>query len=76
MIAGCEDDQTSADASMNGKASGALSFALINTLKEHPHLPLVELLNTMRDLMYENNFTQIPQISTSHEMDPNTPFSL
>jgi hypothetical protein len=73
-IAGCADDQTSADTAMDGKATGAMSFALIGTLKQNPHPTLTELLNTMRDVLAEKQFEQIPQMSTSHEMDPNSKF--
>jgi len=76
MVAGCRDDQTSADASISGKATGAMSFALMQVLKKNPNPCLIDLLNGMRDIMVEKSFTQIPQMSTSHEMDPKSPFSL
>jgi len=76
MIAGCRDDQTSADASISGKATGAMSFSLMLVLKKNSNPSLIDLLNGMRDVMIEKNFTQVPQMSTSHEMDPKTPFSL
>jgi len=76
MVAGCRDDQTSADASISGQATGAMSFSLMATLKKNPKPSLIQLLNGMRDIMVEKKFTQIPQMSTSHEMDPNTPFKL
>jgi len=76
MISGCRDDQTSADASIAGKPTGAMSFALMTFLHKNPNPCLIDLLNGMRDLMIEKKFTQIPQMSTSHEMDPKTIFSL
>eukprot|EP01101_Sappina_pedata_P001197 TRINITY_DN11304_c0_g1_i1.p1 TRINITY_DN11304_c0_g1~~TRINITY_DN11304_c0_g1_i1.p1 ORF type:complete len:451 (-),score=114.73 TRINITY_DN11304_c0_g1_i1:86-1402(-) len=76
MISGCKDDQTSADATVDGFKTGALSFALIHTLKEKHDMPLVELLNKMRDIMFEKQFEQIPQMSTSHKMEPDTIFMI
>eukprot|EP01101_Sappina_pedata_P005142 TRINITY_DN22_c0_g2_i1.p1 TRINITY_DN22_c0_g2~~TRINITY_DN22_c0_g2_i1.p1 ORF type:complete len:294 (+),score=117.78 TRINITY_DN22_c0_g2_i1:116-883(+) len=76
MISGCRDDQTSADATIGGQATGAMSFALMLELKRKQNPTLIELLNGMRDIMIEKKFTQIPQMSTSHEMDPSTPFTL
>jgi len=76
MIAGCKDDQTSADASIGGAATGAMSFALMTFLSQNPRPTLIQLLNGMRDLLASKNFTQIPQMSTGHEMDPNQVFSL
>eukprot|EP01103_Thecamoeba_quadrilineata_P003924 TRINITY_DN13659_c0_g1_i1.p1 TRINITY_DN13659_c0_g1~~TRINITY_DN13659_c0_g1_i1.p1 ORF type:complete len:357 (-),score=64.43 TRINITY_DN13659_c0_g1_i1:80-1150(-) len=76
MIAGCRDDQTSADASISGQATGAMSYSFIMTMTQNPHPTYVGLLNSMRDILYEKKFAQIPQLSTSHEMDPNTQFSI
>jgi len=76
MISGCRDDQTSADTSFAGKASGAMSFALISMLTKIPEPTLMQLLNGMRDILVEKQFEQIPQMSTGHEIDPNTKFFL
>jgi hypothetical protein len=75
MLAGCKDDQTSADANISGRATGAMSFALALVLKQKPNPSLIELLNGMRDILIEKNFEQIPQMSTSREIDPQTKFS-
>jgi hypothetical protein len=76
MISGCRDDQTSADTSFAGKASGAMSFALITMLSKCPEPTLMQLLNGMRDILLEKQFQQIPQMSTGHEIDPNSKFFL
>ncbi|SCV72384.1 BQ2448_3921 [Microbotryum intermedium] len=46
---GCKDSQTSADTSEAGRATGALSFAFIDSLTKYPQQSYVQLLNTMRD---------------------------
>jgi len=74
MISGCRDDQTSADASIGGMATGAMSYAFMTFIHSNPTPSLIELLNGMRDIMAQKKFSQIPQMSTSHEMDPHTPF--
>lgn len=36
MFSGCADDQTSADTSVAGQATGAMSWAFIRTMRENP----------------------------------------
>jgi len=36
MFSGCADDQTSADTSIAGRATGAMSWAFIGTMRENP----------------------------------------
>lgn len=36
MFSGCADDQTSADTSIGGAATGAMSYAFIKTMKNNP----------------------------------------
>lgn len=66
MISGCSDYQTSADAYINNKSNGAMTWSLLETLK----LPNTsgtcswrELVKSMRDLLKKNNYDQIPQFS-------------
>ncbi|SCZ92236.1 BZ3500_MvSof-1268-A1-R1_Chr5-2g07727 [Microbotryum saponariae] len=65
---GCKDSQTSADTSEAGKATGALSFAFIDSLTKYPQQSYVQLLNTMRDSL-RGKYDQKPQLSCSHELD-------
>jgi len=78
QMAGCQDDQTSADTSIAGSATGAMSYALVSAVTKHGNgnLTLIELLHAVRKCMEEKQFTQVPQISTAHKMDPQTKFSL
>ncbi|KAI9299453.1 peptidase C14, caspase domain-containing protein, partial [Cunninghamella echinulata] len=73
MFSGCKDDQTSADASEAGKATGAMSYALIRTLSEEPHQSYNELLNNVRDILREK-YSQRPQFSCSHPLDVDLEF--
>lgn len=43
MFSGCRDDQTSADATISGAATGAMSWAFIGTMRENPDLSYVDV---------------------------------
>jgi hypothetical protein len=64
MISGCSDYQTSADAFIDNKANGAMTWSLLKSLKETPNCSWRELLKTMRNLLKSSEFDQIPQFST------------
>ncbi|KAI9491696.1 peptidase C14, caspase domain-containing protein [Zychaea mexicana] len=74
MFSGCKDDQTSADASEAGKATGAMSYAFTTTLRENPHQSYQELLNSVRDIL-RDKYSQRPQLSSSHPIDVNLTFT-
>jgi hypothetical protein len=90
MFSGCKDDQTSADTKVNGMASGAMSYALIHTLKKHlrnsnskgsssasknKHLTYTELLREMRRTL-EGKYTQVPQLSAGRKLVLDQPFQV
>ena len=64
MISGCTDEQTSADAFINNKATGAMTWSLLEGLKQNPNCSWRELIKTMRDLLKKSQYTQIPQFSS------------
>jgi hypothetical protein len=65
MISGCTDNQTSMDTVINDKASGALTWSLLESLKEKkPNCNWRELIKTMRDKLKTSAFDQIPQFSS------------
>jgi hypothetical protein len=64
MISGCTDKQTSADAFINNKANGAMTWSLLEGLKQKPGCSWRELIKTMRDLLKKSEYTQIPQFSS------------
>ena len=65
MISGCTDEQTSADAVFNNKANGAMTWSLLESLKQKQNQSQSwrELIKSMRDLLKTSNFDQIPQFS-------------
>ncbi|KAJ3104728.1 Ca(2+)-dependent cysteine protease [Phlyctochytrium planicorne] len=71
LLSGCKDSQTSADASFNGQAEGALTFALLETLKKNAghKVSFLDILRSVRDIMKRRKFSQVPQLSASHEID-------
>jgi hypothetical protein len=64
MISGCTDEQTSADAFINGKANGAMTWSLLEGLKQNSMCTWRELVKVMRDLLKQSKYTQIPQFSS------------
>jgi hypothetical protein len=71
MISGCNDTQTSSDAHINGKFSGAMRWALMKSLQDKPEITWADLLKNMRSLLKNAGFTQVPQLSTGRKFDIN-----
>lgn len=63
MISGCTDYQTSSDSVFNGKSNGAMTWSLLESLKQKPNCSWRELVRSMRDLLRKNGYDQIPQFS-------------
>ncbi|GJN88093.1 hypothetical protein Rhopal_001049-T1 [Rhodotorula paludigena] len=61
---GCKDSQTSADTSFAGEATGAMSYAFIQSLSQFPQQSYLQLLNTIRDIL-QNKYSQKPQLAWS-----------
>jgi len=89
MISGCEDKQTSADVSNvgsfqlpdpAGRAGGACTSTLLNVLYRDKVRPddksFKELLLEMREILQSKGFTQIPQLSSSRNLDVDTKFDI
>mmetsp|Transcript_36909 Transcript_36909/g.37214 ORF Transcript_36909/g.37214 Transcript_36909/m.37214 type:complete len:303 (-) Transcript_36909:365-1273(-) len=89
MISGCMDAQTSADVSNvddfqlpdpAGKPGGACTSALLKVLYDEEKTPtddltFSEVLEQMRTVLDEE-YEQIPQLSSSHALDVSTPFTV
>ena len=73
MISGCTDNQTSADAFINNKACGAMTWSLLEAVKEKPGCTWRELIKLMRDKLKTSNFKQIPQFSSGEFVNIDTP---
>ncbi|KAJ3028415.1 UNVERIFIED_CONTAM: Ca(2+)-dependent cysteine protease [Siphonaria sp. JEL0065] len=74
---GCRDDQTSADAYIAGRNTGAMSWAFIQTLTrlEGYRPSYVQVLREMRNAL-RNEYEQVPQLGAGFQMDLNSPFVL
>jgi hypothetical protein len=71
MWSGSKDSQTSADASIAGQATGAMSWAFITALKKNPQQSYVQLLNSIREEL-ASKYDQKPQLSCSHPLGKST----
>ena len=71
LISGCLDNQTSAEANIvEGKMSGAMTWSLLETLKQYPTgLTWNTLLTNMRKLLSSSGFIQIPQLSSGKPLN-------
>jgi metacaspase-1 len=58
MFSGCADDQTSADTAIAGLATGAMSWAFIGTMREHPNQSYIEVCGfSLHDSRYNRRLT-------------------
>ena len=73
LISGSTDKQTSADAFINGKSNGALTWALLETLNNYPSITWRNLILNMRTLLLNLNYSQVPQLSSSLFIDIDQP---
>ncbi|KAI5952568.1 casA [Candida jiufengensis] len=72
-FSGCKDDQTSADASEQGQATGAMSYAFLAVMNQNPNQSYLSLLQNMRTIL-QNKYSQKPQLTASHPIDTNLQF--
>lgn len=73
MFSGCKDSQTSADAQEAGSFTGALSWAFIQVLTQNQVQSYLTMLQNLRTVL-ATKYTQKPQLSSSHQIDPNLRF--
>jgi len=72
MISGCSDIQTSADAFIDKKYQGAMTWAFISVITALTTPPSWrDLLVKMRDKLKTSQFTQLPQLSSGCFLDIN-----
>ena len=67
MISGCTDNQTSADANINSKYQGAMTWSMLQCLQ--PNISWCDLLKNMRKALKGASFTQLPQMSSGQILD-------
>lgn len=68
LIAACQENQTAADALIDGKHQGAATAAMLKILKTNPGVTYKELVEAMRIYMKENRFGQIPDLDGSSKL--------
>lgn len=70
---GCLDSQTSADTWEAGAAVGAMSYAFMKSLTDKPNQTYQQLLVSIRAIL-KKNYSQKPQLSSSHHIDTTRKF--
>lgn len=66
LISGCRDNQTSADAFINGRYHGALTYYIVETLRENNwNVPYSELIKTVNQKMDNFEYEQDPVLEGS-----------
>ncbi|KAI4851298.1 hypothetical protein E4T44_02216 [Aureobasidium sp. EXF-8845] len=59
MFSGCRDEETSADAQINGVSEGAMSWAFLEAMKSHGDPTYKEALHLTRALLKASEYTQV-----------------
>ncbi len=62
LIAGCKDNQTSADAVFDSRPNGALTYYLLRALKGKATNPLKSMIEVVRSGLRTDGFDQTPQL--------------
>jgi hypothetical protein len=59
------------DSKFNGRANGAMTWALLDILNNNTNeiISWRELIKSMRDLLKNNGFEQLPQLSSGKPID-------
>lgn len=78
-FSGCLDTQTSADAHINGKYQGAMTWGVLTSIanlnRAKKPLSYRNIMRELLKLMKRSRFQQIPQISTGKEFNLDTLFT-
>jgi len=66
VFSGCEDSQTSADAWIERKSQGAMTYALTETMRKHNFdLTYEDLIKGIYEIVKGGNYTQSPTMSSN-----------
>ncbi|MDP2751723.1 MAG: caspase family protein [Rhodocyclaceae bacterium] len=66
LFAGCRDNQTSADAYINGSYNGAFTYYLCKHLREtQGNITRADLIKRLRASIKFNGYSQVPQLETT-----------
>lgn len=69
LLAGCRDNQTAADAYLDGDFHGAFTYYLCQTLRQSPDLGSQATIERVGKLLRTNQFQQVPQHEGIHRYD-------
>ena len=72
MISGCKDDQTSADALIDRKYQGAMTWSFLNNIQ--PNITWRQLIVNMNNSLAKSSYTQIPKLSSGKIIDLDSKF--
>ncbi len=72
LISGATDSQVAADSNKTGR-NGAMTWALLETLKNNSNITWRNLILNMRSLLANSDYTQIPQLSSGKFIDIDKP---
>ena len=77
-ISGCRDSQTSCDAFIDNKSTGALTYILLKILNnvDKVYTSWSSLLSTTQHFMINEGYTQTPMLCLSHKNLLNTQIDL
>jgi hypothetical protein len=66
LLSGCKDEQYSADAYINGKYQGAMTWGFFEVLKKNNYksISYQDLLSQIQTLLSANKYEQVPQLSS------------
>jgi hypothetical protein len=68
------DKQTSADAFINNKFQGAMTWSFLKSINSNKNIKWFDLVQNMRNLLKSNGYNQIPQLSSGNELTNSTLF--
>ena len=74
LLSGCRDNQTSADAFIDGRYQGALTASLCAALEEHPEYDWKHIHSAVCASLKVGGYTQIPQLTGSEPLLEDVPF--
>jgi hypothetical protein len=75
-ISGCKDNQTSADTFEGGKHTGALTWALLESLKACNYdIVCCDLIHHIQSMLKKNHYEQVPQMSFGNILHIDEKFS-
>lgn len=76
QFSGCLDSQTSADATINGHATGAMSYAFMEVMRRNNFsVSFQQLLKEIREILH-GKYSQTPQMSAGRKLRMDVPFHL